>query len=337
VVSHDRELLRQMDQIVELSGLGARVYGGNFDLFEARKAQEEAAAARGLEVAERASAQVEREAQLARERKARRDAEGRRFAARRSEPKILLGAQAERAENSGGRGESLATRQRQAAADDLEAARARVERLRRLDFELPPTGLAAGRTVLAFEAVSFAHPGAASVLSDLSLRLTGPERVAVTGPNGSGKTTLIALVEGRLQPSSGRVVRGVAAAVLDQNAALLGRRQTLLEAFRSHNPEASDNDAHAALARFLFRNVAALKSVDDLSGGERLRAALACVLMSRQPPQLLILDEPTNHLDLDSIAAIEAALRGYDGALLVVSHDRDFLSAIGIEREVRLG
>ena len=74
----------------------------------------------------------------------------------------------------------------------------------------------------------------------------------------------------------------------------------------------------------------------ELSGGERLRAALACVLAGRTPPQLLILDEPTNHLDLDSIAAIEAAVAGYNGAVLVVSHDTDFLAAIGVEREVRL-
>ena len=73
-----------------------------------------------------------------------------------------------------------------------------------------------------------------------------------------------------------------------------------------------------------------------MSGGERLRAALACVLMGATPPQLLILDEPTNHLDLDSIGAVEAAVRGYDGALLVVSHDRDFLAAIGVEREIAL-
>ncbi len=75
----------------------------------------------------------------------------------------------------------------------------------------------------------------------------------------------------------------------------------------------------------------------SLSGGERLRAALACVLLGDHPPQLLILDEPTNHLDLDSIAAVEAAVAGYDGALMVVSHDRDFLAAIGVEREVALG
>ena len=109
-----------------------------------------------------------------------------------------------------------------------------------------------------------------------------------------------------------------------------------LENFRRLNPEADSNAAHAALARFLFRNTDALKLAGSLSGGERLRAALACVLMSAKPPQLLILDEPTNHLDLDSIAAIEGALAGYDGALLVVSHDPAFLEAIGIEREILL-
>lgn len=82
--------------------------------------------------------------------------------------------------------------------------------------------------------------------------------------------------------------------------------------------------------------MAAEKPVVTLSGGERLRAALASVLLGDAPPQLLILDEPTNHLDLDSIGAVEAALAGYDGALLVVSHDRDFLAAIGIEREIAL-
>jgi ATPase subunit of ABC transporter with duplicated ATPase domains len=97
VVSHDRALLRQMDRIVELTSLGAKIYGGGYDLYAERRAEEEAAAERDLVQAERAVARVEREAQAAREKKARRDAAGRRFAAKGSEPKILLDAQAERA------------------------------------------------------------------------------------------------------------------------------------------------------------------------------------------------------------------------------------------------
>lgn len=337
VVSHDRGLLRQMDRMVELSSLGAKVYGGGYELYAARKAEEETAAARALAEAERSVARVEREAQAAREKKSRRDAAGRKFAASGGTPRIVLGAMAERAENSGGRANLLAERQRGEAAAELAEAEARVERLRQLDFDLLPSGLAAGRSVLVFEGVDFAYPDGEPLLEGLSFRMTGPERVAVTGPNGSGKSSLIRLATGELEPVSGHITHGVAAALLDQKAALLGDDETLLAAFRRLNPDANDNMAYAALARFLFRNAAAQKQVSALSGGERLRTALACVLMSARPPQLLILDEPSNHLDLDSIAAVEAALRGYDGALLVVSHDRDFLDAVGIDREIVLG
>jgi len=336
VVSHDRALLRGMDGIVELSGLGATRYGGGYDLYAERKAQAVAAAEHDLEAAERQVRQAAREAQAARERKARRDAAGRRFAAKGSEPRILLGAQAERAENTGAREGRLADRAAQDAALAREAAEARVERLRRLAFDLPSCGLPAGRIVLEFDGVSFAYPDGPSVLADVSLRLVGPERVALVGGNGAGKSTLIRLATGGLEPAAGAVTRGVRAALLDQRAAVLDQTQTILENFRRLNPAAGANEAHAALARFLFRNVAAHQPVATLSGGERLRAALACVLMAAEPPQLLVLDEPTNHLDLDSVEAVESALAGYDGALLIASHDEDFLDAVGVERRIVL-
>ena len=179
-------------------------------------------------------------------------------------------------------------------------------------------------------------PDGRRIVGPVSLRITGRERVAITGPNGAGKTTLLKLLAGERQPTSGRVERPIAAALLDQETALLRPDETLLEAYRRLNPEATPNEAHAALARFLFRNTAAQRIVGTLSGGERLRAALACVMTGARPPQLLILDEPTNHLDLDSIAAVEAALAGYDGAVIVVSHDPDFLDALGVERTIEL-
>jgi len=123
------------------------------------------------------------------------------------------------------------------------------------------------------------------------------------------------------------VRRGVPAALLDQRRGAAERRRDAAGKLPPPQSAMDDNAAYAALARFVFRNVTALKPAGALSGGERLRAALACALMAARPPQLIILDEPTNHLDLDSIAAVEAALAAYDGALIVASHDRDFLAA----------
>lgn len=158
--------------------------------------------------------------------------------------------------------------------------------------------------------------------------------MALRGGNGAGKSTLIGLASGALAPSSGVIRRGVEAVVLDQRASLLAPGETLLTNFLRLNPQANENRAYEALARFLFRNVAARKLAGALSGGEKLRAALACTLFGHRPPQLLILDEPTNHLDLESVEAIETALVAYDGALMVASHDEDFLDAIGIERVI---
>jgi len=336
VASHDRALLRRMDRIVELSSLGATTYGGGYDLYAERKAAERAAAERALETAERDVDRAARDSQRAVERRARRDRAGRAFAMKASEPKILLGAMKERAENSGGREDRLAERRAEAAAAELAEARERVEQVRALDIPLPTTGLAAGRTVLAMEAAAWDAPDGRRIVGPLTLRLTGPERVAVTGANGAGKSTLLKLMAGALEATRGRVDRPALAALLDQEAALLHPDETVLDGWRRLHPEATANEAHAALARFLFRNTAALKPVASLSGGERLRAGLACVMTGARPPQLLILDEPTNHLDLDSVAAVEAALRAWDGALVVVSHDSDFLDAVGVERRIDL-
>lgn len=186
------------------------------------------------------------------------------------------------------------------------------------------------------DGVTAGHDPADPALRDLRLRIIGPERIAVTGANGAGKSTLLHLVAGQITPLSGRIHRPVATALLDQDASLLDARTTIADNFARLYPGATRNAVHAALARFRFRADLALQRVETLSGGQRLRAALACVLGGETLPPLLLLDEPTNHLDLESIAAIERGLAAYDGALLVVSHDPAFLEAIGITRRIAL-
>jgi ATPase subunit of ABC transporter with duplicated ATPase domains len=337
VVSHDRELLEEMDAIVELTSLGAARYGGGWSAYRARKDAELAAAEQGLADAERHSAQVAREIQSASERQARKDKGGRKKAARGDMPRILIGALKRRAEETAGAGARLAERKRGEAGETLAAARAKVEILQPLTVEIAPSGLAANRTVVEVADVSVGYVLGVPVIDGLSFTITGPERVAVTGPNGSGKSTLLALLTGRLAPWAGRVKVVAEHAMLDQTVSLLDPALSIRDNFRRLHPETGENECRAALARFRFRADAALQIVRTLSGGQMLRAGLACTLGAPRPPLLLILDEPTNHLDIDSLEAVEAGLRGYDGALLVVSHDAPFLEAIDVVRRIALG
>ncbi|WP_377805999.1 ABC-F family ATP-binding cassette domain-containing protein [Azospirillum sp. A29] len=336
VVSHDRELLDRMDAIVELTSLGATRYGGNWTRYRERKATELEAAQQDLAHAEKQAAEVRRKAQRAAERQDRRDAAGSRKAAQGDMPRILLGARKSNAEASRGSGAKLADRQRAEAEMALTSARSRIEILQDFSVALPPTGLPANRIVLRLDNVTAGHDPDHPIIRDLSFTMEGPERVAIVGPNGSGKTTLLTLVAGGLAPIRGTVSVVVGFAMLDQSVGILDPTMSILDNFRRLNPGATDNACRAALARFLFRADAALQQVATLSGGQMLRAGLACTLGGPRPPALLILDEPTNHLDIDSVEAIEAGLRAYDGAILLVSHDEDFMANIGIEQRLSL-
>lgn len=335
VASHDRDLLEKMDRIVELTPIGIRVVGGGWSRFaELRDAERQAAEA---ELARSAAAlrSTGREMQRQREAKQRRDNAGRAFAAKGSEPKILLDARAGRAEASGGRLDRLGDRRMAEAEARLDDAARHVEVTTPIAMDIPPSGRPSGAQLLAMEDITVELPGRR--LEPWTLAISGPERVAVSGRNGSGKSTLLKLAAGVIAPSAGTVRRvGNRIAMLDQHVGLLDPSSTLLANHRRLNPSISENEAYAACARFGFRNRDAMRPVGTLSGGERLRAGLACTLGGDVPPWLLILDEPTNHLDIESVELLEQALRTYDGALLVVSHDPQFLDAVGVSRIVSL-
>jgi ATPase subunit of ABC transporter with duplicated ATPase domains len=337
VVSHDRELLDTMDSIVELTTLGATTYGGNYTHYRERKAIDLAAAQHDVAAAERRLSEIERKAQQTRERQAQRDNQGRRAKAKGGQPRILMNAMQGRAESTAGDNARLADRMRTDAEATASRAREKLEVLQPLTVALSPTGLANGKTVLEVDDLSGGHDPNHPIIRDVSLKLIGPERVAIVGPNGVGKTTLLKLLTGSLEPTTGSTRIAVPYALLDQQVSLLDPEKTIRDNFRALNPDAEENTARAALARFQFRADAALKPVGQLSGGQMLRAGLAATIGGTTPPQLLILDEPTNHLDIDAIEAVEAGLNAYDGALLVVSHDRPFLDAIGITRWIDLG
>ena len=336
VASHDRELLEGMDRIVQLSPLGALSYGGGWSGFVAARDAQRERAETDLDRAGRDLRQQQRAVQQQAERKARRDKGGRAQAAKGGTPRILLGAMAERAENSGARDDRLAARLLGEAGNALAEARAQVEIVTPLRIDLPRSALPAGRRLLSFEAVTLEH-GGRRLFGPLSFTIAGPERVLVSGANGSGKTSLLKLAAGLIAPSTGTIARAESAvAMLDQHVGLVDPARDLVANMRAHHPGMTAGEAHEVLARFAFRNRGALRPAATLSGGERLRAGLALVTGGKTPPQLLVLDEPTNHLDIEALEMLEAALAGWDGALLLVSHDRKFCEAVGFDREIGL-
>jgi ATPase subunit of ABC transporter with duplicated ATPase domains len=170
------------------------------------------------------------------------------------------------------------------------------------------------------------------VLGPVSLQVDAGERIGITGPNGAGKSTLLRLLLGRQQPYAGRASLGANVAIgeIDQARADFTGPGRLVDRFEQHVPDWPTADVRTLLAKFGLRADHVERGVDELSPGERTRAGLA--LLQACGTNVLVLDEPTNHLDLPAIEQLEQALETYDGALLLVTHDRRMLQNVRLDR-----
>ncbi|WP_062519045.1 ABC-F family ATP-binding cassette domain-containing protein [Demequina silvatica] len=338
VVSHDRELLARVDRIVELRErddrtVEARWHGGALEVLERAIAAERDALARDVSAA---SSQVARQSRAL---AAHADAAGRKRRAgekARADRRVVgLAADAKRhqAERTDARVRGIHEERLSSARARLAEARAALPRDRTIRVDLPGTAVPERRLVL--EAAGLVTRTGAT----LDALVRGPERIHVTGRNGAGKSTLVSTLLGELPAVAGGARLAVPAGVLPQRLVGLDEPASVLDNVRGRAPGAGPQEVRDLLGRFRFRGASADAAVATLSGGERFRAFLACVLLARPEPQLLVLDEPTNSLDLDSQAQLIEALAGYRGALLVVSHDAAFVDAIAPTRawEVRPG
>jgi ATPase subunit of ABC transporter with duplicated ATPase domains len=170
------------------------------------------------------------------------------------------------------------------------------------------------------------------VLGPVSLQVDAGERIGITGPNGAGKSTLLRLLLGRQRPDDGRASLGANVAIgeIDQARADFTGPGRLIDRFEQRVPSWPTADVRTLLAKFGLRADHVERAVDELSPGERTRAGLA--LLQARGTNVLVLDEPTNHLDLAAIEQLEQALETYDGALLLVTHDRRMLQNVRLDR-----
>lgn len=330
VASHDRELLQQVPRILELSASGLRSYGGNYADYQAQRDAEQQAARAALE-----HAATERKRTRARMQKEHDDSQRRSAKTLRTVDTLNI-ASFERVKYKGAAKERIGSWKKQHSEQNealnaaVNKARERVEDDNPVMFTLPGSQIPEGKQVLVLEDLVLQHVP----VPPLNWRMDGPMRVALKGPNGCGKSTLLKTLLGEVAPRSGSCKVSVSCAYLDQHLSRLDLSQSVMTHLNLSHTPLEEGVLRTRLAQLQLGADKVMLPLAALSGGERLKAALACVLWRAEATQLLLLDESTNHLDLASVQAIEAALAGFPGALLVVSHDEAFLSGLTLTHEL---
>jgi len=223
---------------------------------------------------------------------------------------------------------STQAKSREKLLDKVDRLEAPTEGIGGPRFQFPPAPRS-GREIAVFEDLTHSY-GDKILFLGANLEVERGDRIAFVGPNGAGKSTLLRLVMGNEKPDEGSARLGehnVIAGYFEQNQAeALNLEKTVIDTLFEAVPDWTQTQVRSLLGSFCFSNEAVFKEVGKLSGGEKARLALALMLLS--PCNLLVLDEPTNHLDIPAKQMLEAALKEYEGAALIVSHDRYFLAQV---------
>ncbi|WP_111655341.1 ATP-binding cassette domain-containing protein [Isoalcanivorax indicus] len=330
VITHDRALLDSFSQLLELRHGALQWHGQGFAAYEQarlgllEKAQHDKTHARQALRKERHQQQLERE------RHEQRAARGRAKARKGDMPKVLQDARKDRSEATGGR----IAYKHQAALDAqqqrVQIAESVLGRNDALGFRLTEPAPISG-AVLTLRDVRL--PWIRN-MPPLNEHIQNGERWRLHGANGSGKSTLLAAICGGIDPLSGKIDRRGSVRRLDQHLSILNPDDSALDNFQSLNPGWLETAYRDRLALLRIKGEQALRPIGQLSGGEKLKVALACCLMGPETAQLLLLDEPDNHLDLESQALLADVLRQYQGSLMVVTHSEPFAEALLLERRL---
>ena len=293
IVSHDREFLdRLCNNIVETERGVSASYQGNYSSYLTQKAEQKLAQQSAYE---RQKKDLDKQQEFV-----------------------------DRFRASAARGTQAKSREKQ--LDKIERIEAPDQKVKALRFKFPEAPRS-GREVVVINNLTHFFDEKLLFLGT-ELLIERGDKIAIVGPNGAGKSTLLRLITGSETPSEGAVDLGehnVIVGYFEQNQAeALDLEKNVMTTIHDEVPTWTNEEVRGILGRFLFSGEAAQKKVGSLSGGEKARLALAKMLL--QPVNLLILDEPTNHLDIPAKEMLEGAIGAYDGTVIIVSHDRYFVS-----------
>lgn len=334
IISHDPELLERVDAIIEFSNQGLTTFGGNWSFYKTERDRERDRLRSALEKAQHERECTQREEQKKVVSQEKRQRQGKK-SWKTGMPKIIAGHRERQAERTLGRLAKGANEQIEKTATQARTAFENLKHDQTIYARFPESKIHASKLVFDAQLLNFTYENATQPLwqRPISYTMRGPARLAIAGRNGAGKTTFVYLLTGYkrcLGQVSGTIRLGdLAYGLVDQHTDVLAAEKTVFETVSATSKQ-PDAVVRNVLAQFLFPGSKADQVVSTLSGGERLRAALAKVLLAHPTPQLLILDEPTNNIDLANRAFLETALKNYEGALIIISHDQPFLEAIGV-------
>lgn len=341
IISHDRELLENVHQIIELSSVGVSFFSGGWSHYDEWRINERENLKKNLETAKRDRDSEKKERQEKLKAQEKRQKAGQKAAAKGGAPKILLGRRKRAAE------QTLGKIDKESAERLDESVKLAFDAYQKLKVDevmfayLPELYFPKGKMVAEARDFNFSYSNTDKKTwkRDLNFSFIGPHRVAITGANGSGKSTLLKLLLGEKMVGSsvGELIQGqLNIGFLDQQYTLLNFELSLMENISSVS-SLSDTELRNHLAMFLFQGDKVYQKIETLSGGEKMRAALALLLLRDPISNVLVMDEPTNNLDLVNIEFLENFLNEYKGALILVSHDKIFLDHITLDQVIDLG
>lgn len=338
VISHDRTLLNLLPAICELSRNGLACYGGNYDFYKEQKEVHRNALQQQLEEKEKALRLARKTAREMEERKARQNTRGEKASIKKGIPRILLGGLKNHAENSSSKLSNVHAEKTDKIQQEITNLKGSLPQTNKLKTDFNASALHTGKILVTAQNINFHYPDSNTNLwtVPLSFQLRSGNRFCIKGDNGSGKTTLLKLITGELTPTGGTIERADFTYIyLDQEYSLIQNEYTVSEQAEAFNlRHLPEHETKTILNRYLFPQDVWNKPCSKLSGGEKMRLAFCCLMIADNTPDLFILDEPTNNLDIESIEIITATIRNYQGTVLAVSHDRDFLKETGIEQEI---